>query len=189
MTFVLWLAQDLLFIAIALVWAKGAKLDLGLRRPVFPREVWPWITLYLVWYFAEWVHFTLWPAETDAGFTESLRELTLTGSLVLMVVTGPLFEELVFRGAMFSALLRRWGIRVAAIVTSVLWGLLHLGYEPWFVISVTGSGVVLAVIRWKTGSIYIPLVLHAAGNLLVTIDNYIWLASISGATPGSAPMH
>ena len=179
MTFFSSFILDLLIIAIAVVWAKGAKLDLGLRRPVFPRDVWPWITLYLVWYCAEWVHFTLWPGEEIPGFTEMLRELTLPGSLILMVVSGPLYEELLFRGAMFSALLRRWGIWVAATVSSLLWGLLHLGYEPWFVVSVTGSGVVLAVIRWKTGSIYITLVLHAAGNLLVTIDNYIWLASIS----------
>jgi uncharacterized protein len=180
MTFFLTLAEDLLFIAIVLLWAKGAKLDLGLRRSVFPRDVWPWIALYLAWYLAEWIHFTLWPAEENPVTAEALREWTLPGSLVLMVVTGPLFEELLFRGALFTALLRRWGFWPAAIVTSLLWGLIHIGYEPWFIVSIAGSGVLLAMIRHKTGSIYIPLVLHAFGNLLVTIDNYIWLASIGG---------
>ena len=186
MSFISWFILDLLIIAIAVAWANGATLDLGLRRPVFPRDVWPWITLYLVWYGAEWVHFTLWPSAEDTGFTAMLRDLTLPGSLILTVLSGPLYEELLFRGAMFSALLRRWGIWAAAIVTSLLWGLIHLGYEPWFVVSVTGSGVVLAIIRWKSGSIYIPLALHAAGNLAVTIDNYAWLASISGVPSDGA---
>lgn len=184
--FVSWLLNDLLFIAIAVVWAKGSKLDLGLRRPAFPRDVWPWITLYLIWLFAEWVHFAFWPSGDYSSDAEAIREMTLPGSLIVMVVTGPLFEELLFRGAMFSALLRRWGIWAAAIVSSLLWGLLHFGYEFWFVVSVTGSGVVLAMIRWKSGSIYIPLILHVFGNLLVTINNYLWLTSISQA-PAPTP--
>ena len=76
---------------------------------------------------------------------------------------------------MFSSLLRRWGIWVAAIVPSVLWALLHIGYEPWFVVSIGGSGVVLAIIRWKSGSLYVPLCLHAGGNLLGIINQEDWL--------------
>ncbi len=92
-----------------------------------------------------------------------------------MVVTGPVLEEILFRGAMFSALLRRWGTWVAAIVPSILWALLHVGYEPWFVASIAISGVVLAIIRWKSGSLYVPLFLHVAGNLLTVIDLSPWL--------------
>lgn len=93
-----------------------------------------------------------------------------------MVVTGPVFEELLFRGAMFSALLRRWGIWVAVVVPSILWAFLHIGYEQWFVASIAASGVVLAIIRWKSGSLYVPLCLHATGNLLVTLDPFAWFA-------------
>lgn len=170
-----WLIHDLIVTAIALLWAKRAKLDLGLRPPV-SGDAWPWILLYIVWFATEWVIFTFYPSEDGPDILEELRQLTLPGALVLMCVTDPVFEQVLFRGAMFSALLRRWGIWTAAIVPSILWGVIHIGYEAWFVASITGSGVVLAIIRWKSGSLYVPLALHATGNLLVTLDNYAELA-------------
>jgi membrane protease YdiL (CAAX protease family) len=173
--FTQWLAGDLVLTAIVLLWAKQSKLDLGLRAPVF-KGAWPWISLYIAWYAADWAIFALYPAEEGPEWLNQLQRLPLLEELVLLVVTGPVFEELLFRGAMFSALLRRWGIWVAAVVPSILCGLLHIGYEPWFVASIAGSGVVLAIIRWKSGSLYVPLCLHAAGNLLVALDPYAWFA-------------
>jgi membrane protease YdiL (CAAX protease family) len=166
--FTAWLAEDLVLTAIVLWWAKRATLDLGLRAPAL-RGIWLWLALYILWYAAEWAIFALYPPEDDPEWLDRLQRLPLPAELVLTVVTGPLFEELLFRGAMFSALLRRWGIRAAALVPSLLWGLIHIGYEPWFIASIAGSGVVLAVIRWRSGSLYLPLCLHAAGNLIVTL--------------------
>ncbi|HYD14414.1 MAG TPA: CPBP family intramembrane glutamic endopeptidase [Allosphingosinicella sp.] len=174
--FAAWLAQDLIFIAIALLWAHVAKLGLGLRAPAF-RAAWPWILLYMVWFAVEWLAFTVFPSEEDPALDAMLRELGLAGALVLIVVTGPLFEEFMFRGVLFSGLLRRWGFWAAAIVPSILWGLWHWGYEAWFIASIMGSGVVLAIIRLLSGSLYLPLALHAAGNLLVTLNNFAWLDS------------
>lgn len=178
MEFAAWLASDLVLTAIVLLWAKWSKLDLGLRAPLL-RGTWPWVALYIACYAAEWVIFALYPPDGNPEWVDRLHQLPLLAELVLVVVTGPLLEELFFRGAMFSALLRRWGIGVAAIVPSLLWGLLHLGYEPWFVASIAGSGVVLAIIRWKSGSLYLPLCLHAAGNLYLTVDPYAWFAGMA----------
>jgi len=172
---VAWLAGDLILTAIVLLWAKWSKLDLGLRTPAF-RGLWPWIALYAAWYAAECAIFAAFPPGEGPEWLDRLQQLPLLEELVLMVVVGPVFEELLFRGAMLSALLRGWGIWVAAAVPSILWGLIHIGYEPWFVASITGSGVILAIIRWKSGSLYVPLCLHAAGNLFVTLDPYTWFA-------------
>lgn len=175
MEFIAWLAEDLVLTALVLLWAKRSALDLGLRAPRF-RGAWPWVALYILWYAVEWVIFAFYPPQENPAWLDRLQQLPLLAELILVVVTGPVLEELLFRGAMFSALLRRWGSGVAAIVPSLLWGLLHLGYEPWFVASIAGSGVVLAIIRWKSGSLYIPLCLHAAGNLCLTLDPYAWFA-------------
>ncbi|HTU11712.1 MAG TPA: CPBP family intramembrane glutamic endopeptidase [Allosphingosinicella sp.] len=176
MTFADWLINDLVFIAIALLWAAAAKLDLGFRAPAW-RGVWPWVALYVAWYAAEWVVFALLPVAEDPEWVTELLGLPLAGQLILTVVSGPIFEELLFRGAMFSALLRRWGIQAAAIAPSVLWALMHVGYEAWFIFSIAGSGVVLAIIRWKSGSLWPPLALHVMGNLVVTLDPYSWFAA------------
>ncbi len=175
MEFTEWLASDLILTGIVLLWARWARLDLGLRSPIIS-AVWPWIVIYMVLYAAEWAIFAgVYPAGEDPDWVAWLRQLPLSERLILMVVTGPVLEEILFRGAMFSALLRRWGTWVAAIVPSILWALLHVGYEPWFVASIAISGVVLAIIRWKSGSLYVPLFLHVAGNLLTVIDLSPWL--------------
>ena len=168
-----WFVSDLIFIAIVLLWAKLAGLDLGYRTPVL-RGVWPWIALYIAWYTAEWVAFPFLPDEEDPDWALALAALPVAQQIVLTVITGPIFEELLFRGALFSALLRRWGIRTAAIAPSVLWAAMHVGYDLWFIFSIAGSGVVLALIRWKSGSLWPPLILHAAGNLIVTLDPHSW---------------
>lgn len=157
------------FTAVALMWARWSKLDLGLRAPVL-RKAWPWILLFMAWIAAEWAITASTRAIATEGYAEQMAQRSFPELLLSMVVLGPLWEELLFRGAMFSALLRRWGVWAAAIIPSILWGLIHTDYEWWVVASTVGSGVVLAVIRWKSGSLYPPLVLHAAVNLLVALD-------------------
>lgn len=78
---------------------------------------------------------------------------------------------------MFAALLRRWGIWTAAVIPSLLWGLLHIEYEWWTMASFAGSGVLLAMIRWKSGSLYLPIALHAGWNLLATLSLLEWLGN------------
>lgn len=147
-----------------LVWAAWSKLDLGLRAPVLS-GVWPWIALYVAWIGVEGVIVAAHPVETDPEWLRVLDHLSFAEELAIAVVLSPIFEELLFRGAMFAALMRRWGIWVATIVPSLLWGLLHVQYEFWFACSIAGSGFILAMIRWKSDSLYVPLVLHAGYNL------------------------
>ncbi len=158
------LAEFAIVVAGTLLWAKWSKLDLGLRSPAM-RGAWPWVGLFLLWTAAEQAVAASYGIETDLKWADELDRLSLPEDLMLFAVLGPVKEELLFRGAMFSAMLRRWGIWPAIIVPSLLWGLLHIQYEWWYVASVAGSGVILAIVRWKSGSIWVPLGLHAAFNL------------------------
>ena len=84
-------------------------------------------------------------------------------SFVAIVVAGPLAEELLYRGAGVT-LLRPYGVATAVIVTSVLFGLAHglllsLGAFIFF-------GLVTAVLRIRTGSIFPPLAVHCCFNAL-----------------------
>jgi len=106
--------------------------------------------------------------------------------LVNEVITVPLVEEIVWRGIVFAALLavlRRFlpeeksGI-LAGVFSGVCFGLLHstnalFGYPLAFValqtLNATVWGVVYGIARAKTGSIYPPLVFHAAMNLVAAL--------------------
>lgn len=164
-------AGDLVFAAIVLFWARRSKLDLGFRAPNFA-GVWEWIGLFVLWCAAEQAVVAAHGLGHDPESQDWLSGLTLAESLVLMVLTAPLVEELLFRGALFSALLRRWGAASAVLVPSVLWGLVHVQHEAWYAASIAGSGTVLAVIRWRSGSIWLPILLHAAFNLVVTLSDF-----------------
>jgi membrane protease YdiL (CAAX protease family) len=133
------------------------------------KGVWAWSLLFIAWVVLERVV----PVATDPAWLQELEQLSLSEEVLLIVVFGPIQEELLFRGALFSSLMRRWGAWVAIAVPSALWGLMHFQYEPLQMASIAGSGVVLAIIRWKSGSLYVPLALHAGGNLLDMLIVYV----------------
>jgi membrane protease YdiL (CAAX protease family) len=163
------LTADAIILAIVFFWAWRSRLDLGLRAPKFDRTVWEWSGLFILWCAAEWAVVAAHGVETDPEWIDLGLELTLAQALVLTVLVGPLTEELLFRGALFASLFRRWGAAAALLVPSLLWGLTHLQYELWYGASIAGSGVVLAVIRWKSGSLWLPFLLHAAFNLAAAV--------------------
>jgi membrane protease YdiL (CAAX protease family) len=165
MSFAGQLIGELILTSFVLLWVRWAKLDIGLRTPVMA-GVWRWSLLFIVWIVLEWVVLSLVPVEIDPAWLQERKQLSLAEDALLMVVIAPITEEILFRGALFSALMRGWGLKVAVTVPSVLWALLHFEYEPWLIASIAVSGVVLAIIRWKSGSLYVPIALHIAANLL-----------------------
>ncbi|MFO7572385.1 MAG: type II CAAX endopeptidase family protein [Gaiellaceae bacterium] len=80
---------------------------------------------------------------------------------VSVTVLAPVVEELTYRGLGFS-LLAPYGTLVAILLTGFLFGAAHglvLGLPVLVVF-----GVVVAWLRWKTESIYPPILLHAVFN-------------------------
>lgn len=154
------------------LWAKWSNLDLGLRPPVF-KGVWLWIFLFVLWRSLEQVIAASHYEEVDPESYERRTELSIIEYVLKGVIIGPLFEELLFRGALFSGVMRRWGVWMAVTLPSLLWALLHVQYgQGWTSVWIFGLAILLAVIRWKSGSIYLPLSLHAAHNLATVPVNY-----------------
>lgn len=165
------LAEILILLTGTLLWAKWANLDLGLRAPS-GKNVWVWVLLYVVWIAVEQISLTFWQTDINVSRPQETSRLSNAEYLVVVVALGPLQEEVLFRGALFSALRRRWGLVTAVVIPSAVWGLLHIEYEPLYIASIAASGALLAIIRWKSSSIYIPLALHVGGNLLDMIILY-----------------
>ncbi len=94
----------------------------------------------------------------------------LAGYLLIFlihVVGAPLSEEFVIRGFLFPAFAKsRIGTGGAAIVTSGLWTVLHLGHPLQSLLVVFILGVLLSVVLWRTGNLWMCVACHAAYNLL-----------------------
>ncbi len=86
--------------------------------------------------------------------------------IAVVVVAGPFVEETVFRGFMFSVLIKTpAGFIGAAVITSASWTLLHVAYSWPSLIVLFVFGCCLAYVVWRTGSLWPAVVAHGAINL------------------------
>lgn len=81
-------------------------------------------------------------------------------SFLLVVVIAPLFEELI-RALLLTRWSFKWGAPKAIFASSLLFGLLHTD-----IIGAFFFGYVASVLYIKTGSLYVPIAVHAANNLI-----------------------
>jgi len=86
--------------------------------------------------------------------------------VVLAVVVAPIVEEVGFRGLLFLGLRRLAGPRVALVLSSVLFGLVHA--QPNVIAPLAVFGVFLAYLVEVTGSLLPGIVAHMAFNGMTT---------------------
>ena len=92
----------------------------------------------------------------------------IAGAL-FVVVSGPIIEEICFRGLLLDGLLktrcRPW---VAIIISAVAFGLFHGLWAPF--VTATLFGILAGWLYWRTGSIIPGLIIHITNNSLTGID-------------------
>ena len=82
--------------------------------------------------------------------------------MAMAVVVAPVAEELIFRGYLYPVAKRYAGAFLSIVVTSVLFALLH-GHAA-SVPALTALAVCLALAYEKTGSLLVPMIMHAVFN-------------------------
>ena len=88
-----------------------------------------------------------------------------------LIVAAPLFEETFFRGFLFKGFeLSFMGPVGAVLVTAGLWALIHAQYDAYGIATVFCLGLLLGTARVMSGSLLLPIGLHAVSNLVATIE-------------------
>ena len=77
-------------------------------------------------------------------------------------VLGPVVEEMLFRGGMYSGLLRRHGALRTVLGIALLFALAHR--EPRNILPDFLGGMAMGYLRWASGSIWPAILLHATFN-------------------------
>jgi len=91
--------------------------------------------------------------------------------LFAVAVGAPFFEEIFFRGFLLEGLSRsRLGIWGAILITSAVWALVHLQYDPYEMFSVFMLGLVFGYARHKSGSLIAPMGMHALANAIAFVE-------------------
>jgi len=163
------LLQILLIILIVLTWGKGLP-SIGLARS----EMVSGLKKGLLWSagfgaIASIASVALFVAGINPLTLLKARLPTQTGDLILFFIVGgmvgPLAEELFFRGVLYG-FLRRWGIIVALVLSTLVFVLCHpIGHG----IPVTRlvGGFLFALAYEFGGSLIVPITIHALGNLAI----------------------
>jgi len=118
--------------------------------------------------FLTWLSRLGLPAGLVEKFDAQQRFLTqifdLHGSAFVLTVTvaAPLGEELFFRGFAFPALAKDWGVVAAIVVSGALFSALHLDAVGF--LGLMEIGILLAALRWWTGSLWASILAHAVNN-------------------------
>lgn len=103
---------------------------------------------------------------------------------VLVAAMAPLGEELLYRGVVFRALKNGVGVVLGAAISGVLFGVLHidsLASERLLqVVPLCVLGFAFAIAYWWSGTLFVPIALHATNNSLAVI----YFAADEGSTIG-----
>ncbi len=96
------------------------------------------------------------------------------GTFILsMCLFAPVAEELIFRGYAYTAWVRSMGWGLAAVITSLMFSLLHIQYGWVALIYVFALGMLLALLRRLSGSVIPCIVLHSCANAIFVIGTFI----------------
>lgn len=95
-------------------------------------------------------------------FEELFSTANPFGSLVLLVVLPPIIEETLCRGLVLRAMLQRWKPSTAILVSSLVFGFIHL--NPWQFFYASWLGMVFGWAYFRTRSLGLCMVMHALNN-------------------------
>ncbi len=113
------------------------------------------------------------PKELIGDLSSGMNSLTSYPFWLAIIVNAiliPILEEVVFRGYLFSRLGKAMPAVVAAIISSVVFGLCHGGlvWAIWAGV----VGLIICVVRVKTGSIIPGMIFHIIMNTFGMVVSY-----------------
>lgn len=104
------------------------------------------------------------PQEIIEEIEQQDEALKLVALGVLIVLAAPVSEEIFFRGFLFGGLRGRMSFWPAAVVSGLVFGLVHLPGGPLQVPPLVVFGILLAWLYERSGSLGPPILMHAIQN-------------------------
>lgn len=98
----------------------------------------------------------------EVGFRDIHISVEYIVAFIALVIIPPIAEEMLFRGYVFSRLRAKMGFVSTAIVTSLLFGVVHLQWNVG--VDVFALSLVLCYLREYTGRIWAGVALHMIKN-------------------------
>ncbi len=98
-------------------------------------------------------------------FLEEKKIPVLAYLSIFVAIVGPIFEEIFFRGFLYTAIKKETGIKWAILISAFIFAALHAHLAGFFPIIILG--IFLAYLYEKTGSLIAPMTVHIIHNLIM----------------------
>lgn len=122
-------------------------------------------SVYLVLFSGEYVF---------SGMNNTQIFSTLSAGVVFTGIAAGFVEEIVFRGIILNLLKERWNVKVAVLLPSILFGILHIVGMDFSVISCllvivagTAVGIMFSLIAIESGSVWNSGIVHSLWNIII----------------------
>jgi membrane protease YdiL (CAAX protease family) len=157
-------ATPVLLIAVGLLIIRFRRLswrdDVGFMAPR-PVDIVLWVAVFvavaaLAELFAQ--------SDPEGSWRGRYSGADLAIRLLAVPLLYPIVEEFFFRGVFLGVVRRRLGTAAAVIVPAVMFALIHVQYDWGGMAFVALDGLIFGIARVRTGSVYVPMLLHVIGN-------------------------
>lgn len=159
------LIGSMLIIGTVVLWKGHHAIDfLGLRLPSFKRLL-PWLGIFVLLALLIELISSLSPTfRTDFMVNVLASTSNITLLLIGVGIMAPMFEELLLRGLLFGSVRYMRDEHVTVAITAGVFALMHLQYNWAIMLLIVPMGVVLGYARSRSGSIWVPVLLHVLNN-------------------------
>lgn len=99
--------------------------------------------------------------------------LELMFVIFVVAIVPSIVEELLFRGLIQRVFEKIMSPLVSAILAGTIFGLYHL--NPFEMIPLIGIGVFLGMLRYRSGTLVLPIVMHFINNFMAVLASYYGL--------------
>lgn len=157
---------------VLVVWMRGWRAaDYFALKPPTARDFGLALAVYVPLYavmMAAYFAFGLGVSDLDS-VVRMYRTAKAEGSVLLLIayvaLMAPLTEEIIFRGFVY----RGWAASRlqpigAILLIAMIFGLIHIQYSVYGMIMCAVFGLACGWLRWRTGSLASPLILHTVNN-------------------------
>jgi len=138
---------------------------------------WKWIIISILLPIAVIAAYVLFiPGEWVSSDLSVKQKFELLSAGIFYIGFGAGFvEEIIFRGAIFHLLKKAWNIKIAVLVPSILFGILHilgmqfsLGSSILVILAGTAVGIMFSMITIESGSVWCSGLVHAMWNAIIS---------------------
>jgi len=158
----------------AIFWRSASFKDLGIRYYSIIKTIWYTFISLLAIFFISFLYVfimnQLFNIEAPTSKIEELisnRSVSANILLIVVALVAPFCEEIYFRGFLYSAFKKSWGVTTALFLSSLLFALAHM--EMYSFIPLMTIGWIMAYIFEKTKSLLPVVFLHSVYNLVLIL--------------------